>query len=125
MYVMQRVTGIAVFAFMAVHVWQMTIHPRMTATELNFRVVHAVVSNPAWFAAYLVGVFCAVFHLANGMWSFCITWGVTVGPRAQRVSAVAFGIAGIALFAIGVGSLQGFLANAPYQAGADVLGMVR
>jgi succinate dehydrogenase / fumarate reductase, cytochrome b subunit len=125
MYVAQRVTGIVVFVFMAIHVWQMTIHPRMTASELNFRFVHAVVSQPVWFAAYLTGVACAVFHLANGMWSFCITWGVTIGPRAQRVSAIAFGLVGLALFAIGVGSLQGFLANAPYQTGAHALGMVR
>jgi succinate dehydrogenase / fumarate reductase cytochrome b subunit len=125
LYVLQRVTGIAVFAFMAVHVWQMTIHPRLTASELNFRFVYAVVSNPAWFAVYLVGVLCAVFHLANGMWSFCITWGITVGPRAQRTSAIVFGIAGVALLMVGIGSLQGFLANAPYQTGAAALGMAR
>ena len=125
MYVLQRVTGVAVFLFLAVHVWQMTIHPRWTAAELNFRYVSAVVSNPAWFAAYLAGVLCAVFHLANGMWSFCITWGITVGPRAQRTSAIVFGLAGVALLMIGIGSLQGFLANAPFQTGAAALGMAR
>lgn len=125
MYVMQRVTGIVAFLFMGIHVWQMTIHPRMTATELNFQVVLAVVSNPAWFAVYLVGVFSAVFHLANGMWSFCITWGITVGPRAQRVSAIVFGLAGVALFAVGIGSLQGFIANAPYHTGSEPFGMAR
>ena len=25
-----------------------------------------------------------VFHFTNGIWTFCITWGITVGPRAQR-----------------------------------------
>lgn len=125
LYVMQRVTGIVALLFMAVHVWQMTIHPQMTRTELNFRLVHAVLSHPAWFVAYVIGVMSAVFHLANGLWSFCITWGITVGPRAQKASAIAFGLAGLALFAIGMGSLQGFLANAPYQTGGLPVGLVQ
>jgi succinate dehydrogenase / fumarate reductase cytochrome b subunit len=24
-----------------------------------------------------------VFHFTNGLWTFCITWGITVGRRAQ------------------------------------------
>ena len=32
----------------------------------------------------------AFYHFANGMWNFCITWGITVGVKAQqRVGAVA------------------------------------
>jgi succinate dehydrogenase / fumarate reductase, cytochrome b subunit len=37
-----------------------------------------------------VGVLASVFHFTNGIWTFCITWGITVGQRAQRtVRAVA------------------------------------
>ena len=37
-------------------------------------------------AFYIIGVVAASFHLANGMWSFCVSWGITVGPKAQRIS---------------------------------------
>jgi len=29
----------------------------------------------------------ASYHFANGLWSFLVSWGITVGPRAQRVSS--------------------------------------
>lgn len=33
---------------------------------------------------YMVGVSLLVFHLANGLWTAAITWGLTVTQRAQR-----------------------------------------
>jgi succinate dehydrogenase / fumarate reductase cytochrome b subunit len=29
-----------------------------------------------------------VFHFSNGLWAFFVSWGITVGPKAQRVSTV-------------------------------------
>ena len=32
----------------------------------------------------------SVFHFANGIWTYCISWGITVGESAQkRMSYVA------------------------------------
>jgi succinate dehydrogenase / fumarate reductase cytochrome b subunit len=42
-----------------------------------------------------------VFHLANGLWGFCLTWGLTVTVRAQRAAATVFGLLGLLLFVIG------------------------
>jgi len=33
---------------------------------------------------YLVGIWCAVFHFANGLWTSAIAWGLTITERAQR-----------------------------------------
>ena len=33
---------------------------------------------------YAIGVLSCVFHLANGIWTFGITWGIWVTPAAQR-----------------------------------------
>ncbi|HUO09326.1 MAG TPA: hypothetical protein VM008_13545 [Phycisphaerae bacterium] len=33
---------------------------------------------------YLVGIWCAVFHFANGLWTSAIAWGLTITARAQR-----------------------------------------
>jgi succinate dehydrogenase / fumarate reductase cytochrome b subunit len=116
-YLWQRISGLVIFAFLIVHVWQLTITPRVTPAELNFQLVRSVVSNPVWLVVYVIGVLAAVSHLANGLWSFCITWGITVGRRSQRTSAVVFACVGLALFAIGMGSLQGFLVHDPPPAG--------
>jgi len=49
--------------------------------------MHDIVMNPFFFILYLIGVLSAAFHFANGLWSFMVSWGITVGPRAQRVSS--------------------------------------
>ncbi|MGN6368847.1 MAG: hypothetical protein ACTHN5_11360 [Phycisphaerae bacterium] len=33
---------------------------------------------------YLVGIWCAVFHFANGLWTSAIAWGLTITARSQR-----------------------------------------
>ena len=33
--------------------------------------------------AYVVGVLAACYHLANGLWTMGITWGVWTSPNAQ------------------------------------------
>lgn len=56
---------------------------------------------------YAIGVLACVFHLANGIWTMGITWGVWVSPAAQRRAnyvSIAFG-AGLAL--VGLGALKG------------------
>jgi succinate dehydrogenase / fumarate reductase cytochrome b subunit len=56
----------------------------------------------------VLGIVSATFHLANGIWSFSIVWGLTVGPKAQRrmmwVSAAVF----VILSFIGIRSIQAF-----------------
>ncbi len=40
--------------------------------------------NIAVMAFYLVGIWSAVFHLANGLWTSAIAWGLTVTAASQR-----------------------------------------
>jgi succinate dehydrogenase / fumarate reductase cytochrome b subunit len=28
-----------------------------------------------------------VFHFTNGLWNFCIRWGLTISARSQRINA--------------------------------------
>lgn len=109
MYLIQRVTGVVVFAFILFHYWttrlvQLTDHESLDL----FRQVQAAVANPWIYAFYIAGILSATWHLANGIWSFCIVWGLTVGPRAQRrmvyISAFVF----LVLSFIGVRSISAF-----------------
>ncbi|MCK6485200.1 MAG: succinate dehydrogenase [Phycisphaerae bacterium] len=42
------------------------------------------VAPAAVMAFYVVGLWAAVYHFCNGIWTFCISWGITVGARAQQ-----------------------------------------
>lgn len=39
--------------------------------------------NPIMILLYTIFVFAACFHAYNGLWTFCITWGMTISPRSQ------------------------------------------
>ncbi len=87
LFIWQRVTGIIALMFILYHVWQF----RFTAfwsTHADAGVVAATISRVPIFIFYVIGVVASSFHLGNGIWSFLITWGITVGQRAQRISQV-------------------------------------
>jgi succinate dehydrogenase / fumarate reductase cytochrome b subunit len=109
MYFSQRVTGVILVAFILFHYWTTRLVQLQDHESLDlFRLVQSSVANPWIYAFYLAGILSATLHLANGIWSFSIVWGLTVGPRAQRrmmfVSAAVF----LALSFIGVRSIQAF-----------------
>lgn len=47
-------------------------------------VVRETFKSPLMIALYTFFVLAAVFHGFNGLWTFCITWGITLTERAQR-----------------------------------------
>lgn len=108
MFLIQRISGIIAFVFIAVHVWQTRIQVFFGA-EVNFDMVADVVTNPFWFAFWFVGIIATVFHFANGIWSFAITWGITQSARAQQfVAYVALAIF-VAVSYIGISALFAFI----------------
>ena len=97
------------FAFILFHLWTTRFVQLQDHESLDlFRQVQAAVTNPWIYAFYVAGILSATFHLANGIWSFSIVWGLTVGPRAQRrmmyVAAAVF----VVLSFLGVQSIQAF-----------------
>lgn len=83
-YVMQRVTGVIIFLFVIYHVWNTRAQTVLFGTEIDFAYM-ATYFTPGWVkAVYIVGVLAAVWHLANGLWSFSITWGLVRTPGGQR-----------------------------------------
>lgn len=57
---------------------------------------------------YLLGVSMLVYHLANGLWTAAITWGITISERAQRQWGIACAALGIALMGAGWSAVAGF-----------------
>jgi succinate dehydrogenase / fumarate reductase cytochrome b subunit len=109
MYFLQRATGIILFAFVIFHLWTTRlVNVRDHESVDLFGLMQDSVQNPWIYAFYVLGIVSATFHLANGIWSFSIVWGLTVGPRAQQrmmwVSAAVF----LIMSFIGVRSIQAF-----------------
>ncbi|HEY2492434.1 MAG TPA: succinate dehydrogenase cytochrome b558 subunit [Paenibacillus sp.] len=88
-YLFQRITGVLTFMFIIWHVYETRVQVALgnvTHEELG-GIIHAAVMNPFTFTLYLIGVISTAYHFSNGIWSFLVSWGITVGPRAQRVSS--------------------------------------
>ncbi len=87
MFFMQRVTGVITFLFVAWHFFQTRFQITLGLPQEQIGVqMHHIATNPINFVLYCIGIVAAVFHFSNGMWSFLVSWGVTVGPRAQKIS---------------------------------------
>jgi len=85
MFLLQRITGVFLIIFIAWHVYETRVAAAF-GVEVNAQMMVDILSSPVMMVFYILGVIAATFHFANGMWSFCVTWGITVGPKAQRIS---------------------------------------
>ncbi|GEL76804.1 succinate dehydrogenase cytochrome b558 subunit [Tenuibacillus multivorans] len=108
MFLVQRITGILTLIFIAWHVWETRLANAIYGTEINFDLMASILSDPIMFWFYIIGVVSAVFHFANGLWSFFVTWGLTISPKSQLVMTYIT----IAIFAVftymGISSLIAF-----------------
>jgi succinate dehydrogenase / fumarate reductase, cytochrome b subunit len=105
MYVLQRVSGVVVFVFVMGHLWEYRVQKWLFGMDASaFHPTLEAHLSWTWFGVpwiaigYLVGIAAAVFHLANGLATFCMSWGITVGRAAQRRAAFLFGSLGLVLY---------------------------
>ena len=103
-YYFQRVTGVFTFLFLVAHIWMFRFEH-----GLDFNLVANYLSQPAWAVFYFVGISSAVYHLANGLWNFAISWGITVGRQAQINWGYACLAIGLGLWALGMLDLWAFM----------------
>lgn len=89
-YTLQRITGIITFVFIVWHLFQTRVQVAVGNVEHEELggVMHDIVTQPLMLTLYAIAIVAACFHFANGIWSFLISWGITVGPRSQRVSSI-------------------------------------
>ena len=110
MFVLQRVTGVITLVFVFWHVYETRIQVALhnyTANELAHH-TSTMLQNNMTFALYIIGVVAAIYHFSNGMWSFLVSWGITIGPRAQMISTWVWGFIFILISYVGVSSLLAF-----------------
>ena len=60
---------------------------------------------------YVVGTLSCVYHLANGLWTMGITWGVWTSAKAQARASVVCAAFGVLLTVVSMGALFGMRAS--------------
>jgi succinate dehydrogenase / fumarate reductase cytochrome b subunit len=111
LYWMQRISGIGILLFLLLHVGMTRIAGLWDPSVSGdlFAHMQAMLSQPWMFGVYLIGLLLSVFHLANGLASMAIVWGLTTSVRAQTLFGWVCVLIGVLLAAMGIHGLMGFL----------------
>ncbi len=116
-YLVQRITGVVLFFFIAFHVlnFRFGMIPGLNEVsvahrpDLAFEIVSREFRMLPIFLIYMIGITATVWHLANGIWLFLVDWGITIGERAQRIAGYAcFGF-GVILLLVGINAAVAFI----------------
>ena len=111
MYTAQRWTGAIAFFYMAWHTW----HLRFSGIHLlnhpasAFGKVQLEFQSPWAVAFYAVGIVCASWHFAYGLWLFAAKWGITSGDRARRRFGYVCFVIGLLFVLAGAVTMRAFL----------------
>ena len=116
-YLIQRITGVILFFFIAFHVLNFRFglipHLNNIAVANNpgraFDIVSGEFRIVPIFLVYLIGITATVWHLANGIWLFLVDWGIVIGERAQRLAGYACIGFGVVLLLVGVNAAIAFI----------------
>lgn len=120
-YTLQRATGLIAFLFIFGHVFHLhgwlhfdwfkdqfakplggaQFYPYNASSSL----AGALQKNWLLPVGYAIGVSSCVFHLANGLWSFGVRWGLWVSPAAMRRAGLACTVFGLGLGAVSLGAI--------------------
>ena len=122
-YTFQRGTGVIAFAFIFWHVLQMHGWFHFTwwldhvARPLggalfdphNASATAAAVfqNSPTTTALYVIALLACVSHVAQGAWTFGITWGIWTSPRAQLRARRLCNALGLGLAVLGLAAIYG------------------
>jgi succinate dehydrogenase / fumarate reductase cytochrome b subunit len=115
-YWLQRLSAVGLVLFLGAHLWLAWFHPRFVEghAESCLDISHEMHFHLPTLLVYLAGTLGIAYHLANGLWSFCMGWGLTVSKSGlawmERISMLAF----VLLLAIGWAAVY-----ALYTAGAN------
>lgn len=113
-FVLQRLSAIGVLLFTGAHLWLAFLEPRLTRghPEAFQQIAHEMHHHGPTTAVYILGILGVAYHLANGLHTFLMGWGIVSSRAAlKRLSFLVYVFFAI-LLALGWGSVY-----ALYQAG--------
>lgn len=109
MYGFQRASGIGLLLFIPAHLVKARFANVFLGERMSFAHEAEGFTHPLSVAVYVLGILGIAFHLANGLFTFGITWGAWTGPRGQRRAAAGSIALFFVLAAMGFWAMAGFL----------------
>ncbi|MFO0943888.1 MAG: succinate dehydrogenase cytochrome b558 subunit [Pirellulales bacterium] len=121
-YSMQRWTGMIAIVFIFMHVfhlhgwfhgdwWKSNVaEPLGMAQFRPYNAASTLATALSGFVApigYVIGIVACVFHLANGIWTMGITWGIWISPKSQKNASIVCSAFGVFMLAVGLSALVG------------------
>lgn len=106
MYFAQRMSGLFLVAFIAVHVYKTRLSG-VDASEM-FQHMAGYLTGAGWTVFYALGVLSASFHFGNGLFTFGISWGLLPGVRSQRWAQWACMGVFVVMSLVGLNALMAF-----------------
>jgi succinate dehydrogenase / fumarate reductase cytochrome b subunit len=94
-YLLQRAAAVGVLFFLGAHLWLALIHPRITTGhgEAFADLAHEMRFNPPTLWVYVLGTLGVAYHLANGLQTVAMGWGlVTSRVALKRLEWVVIGV---------------------------------
>ncbi len=116
MFTLQRWTGAIAFCYIVWHTWHLRfsgVHI-LTHPDAAFGKVQLEFQHTWAIAFYALGIFCASWHFAYGLWLFAAKWGITTGDAARRRFGYVCFFIGLLFITVGALTMRSFL-NTPQQ----------
>ena len=106
-YVLQRLSALGLLLFLGAHLWLATLHPRLTTgrPEPFSDISHEMNHHLPTLVVYILGILGIAYHLANGLQTFAMGWGVVASRSGLRKLDVFVWIFFFALLAMGWGAV--------------------
>ena len=106
-YLLQRLSALGLLLFLGAHLWLAMLHPRLVQhrPEPFSDISHEMATHTPTLVVYLLGVLGIAYHLANGLQTFAMGWGLVSSKgalkRLEKVVILVF----LVLLAMGWGSV--------------------
>jgi len=102
-FILQRLSAMGLVLFLGAHVWLAMLHPRFVQghAEPFADISEQMRHHMPTLAVYVLGTLGVSYHLANGLHTFAMGWGLVVSRRALRKFDVA--VIGLFLVFLGMG----------------------
>ena len=90
-YALQRLSALGLLGFLGAHMWLAMLRPRITTghPEPFDDIAHEMHHHGPTLVVYLLGVLGVAYHLANGLHTFAMGWGLVTSKRALRKQTLA------------------------------------
>lgn len=85
-YLLQRLSAVGVLLFVGAHVWLAMLHPRLVEghAETFADISSQMHNHPPTLIVYALGTLGVSYHMANGLSTFAMGWGLVSSRAALR-----------------------------------------